>query len=291
MNRLVQLCCLALIFFGCEKEAIIPSYKQQLEKDIMAIDEYLATAGITAESDTTGLRYIIVSAGSAFKPVLADSIKVNFSLRLLSGEPIKVSESSTLLLNKLIRAWRIILPSLGEDSKVTLFVPSGLAYGAYRTGPIPANSNLIFDIELVKVIREFSAQLERDKIDIDAYLTANNITPPLLLKNASGLRYVITAQGLTTALVPLAADSVVVNYTGKILPSQTIFEPTVSKGFKISAGSTLRFWKSALPLFREGTKATIYVPSGLAYGAYGKTGVAPYTNLIYTIELVKVIRK
>jgi len=288
MNRLVQLCLLALIFLGCEKEVVIPTYKDQLAKDIMAIDKYLASAGITAEQDTTGLRYIILNAGSAFRPVLADSINVNFSFSLLSGESMKVNESNTLLLNKLIRAWRIILPSLGEGAKVNLFVPSGLAYGAYRTGPIPANSNLIFDIQLVKVIREFGPQLERDKIDIDAFLTASNITA---IKDFSGLRYVITTQGLNTALTPLSADSVVVNFTGRILPSQVVFEPTVSKGFKISAGSTLRFWKSALPLFREGTKATIYVPSGLAYGAYGKTGVAPYTNLIYTIELVKVIRR
>jgi FKBP-type peptidyl-prolyl cis-trans isomerase FkpA len=143
------------------------------------------------------------------------------------------------------------------------------------------------------VIREYSAQLERDKVIIDDYLRTQNIT---FLSDQEGVRYVITTPGPTSGLTPLSADSVVVNYTAKFLSDQKVFDKTLEPtGFRLNKITTLRAWKSVFLLFKEGTKATLYVPSGLGYGAYGTTigttVVPPYSNLMYDIELVKVIRK
>ncbi|MCX8490279.1 MAG: FKBP-type peptidyl-prolyl cis-trans isomerase, partial [Cyclobacteriaceae bacterium] len=272
----------------CSEEEVSLPYKDQLTKDILLIDRYLASNNVTAEADTSGLRYSIIEKGSNFRPLLIDSIQVVYSLRLLNGQTIFSEGSNTLLLNKLIRAWRITLPLVGEGATVRLFVPSGLAYGNYRTGPIPANSNLIFDIELKKVIRDFASQLTRDLFTIDAFLEAENIS---VRKDAPNLRYVITSAGASTALAPLATDSVVLTYTARSVQTKIIVEPEVSKGLKLNARTTLPAWKNLLPLLREKTKATVYVPSGLGYGAYGKTGVAPYTNLIYEVTVDQVIRK
>jgi len=129
---------------------------------------------------------------------------------LLKGDSIFTNGQNTFLLSKLIRAWRIALPLVGEGAKLRLFVPSGLAYGNYRTGPIPANSNLIFDIELKKVIRDYTSQLTRDVLAIDAFLLSKNI---VARKDAANLRYVITSAGGSTALAPLLTDSVVLTYT------------------------------------------------------------------------------
>jgi len=279
---------IALLFTSCDEEQVSLTYKDQLEKDILLIDEYLASNNVTAEADTSGLRYSIVTKGSDFKPQLVDSIQVNYSLFLLNGDSIFTKGQNTFLLDKMIRAWRIALPLVGESAKLKLFVPSGLAYGNYRTGPIPANSNLIFDIELKKVIRDYTSQLTRDVLAIDTFLLSKNI---VARKDAANLRYVITSAGVSTALAPLLTDSVVLTYTAKSLPTEAVVEPEVSKGLKLNARSTLSAWKIVLPLFREGTKATVYVPSGLGYGAYGNSSVAPYVNLIYEVEVKKVIRK
>ena len=277
-----------LLFNSCQEE-LFPVYKVQLTKDIEIIDSYLSKNQIDVIKDTTGLRYVATNVGSIFKPVLADSIQVNYSLRFLTGQPIQVNSKRTFLLSKLIKAWRIALPLFGEGARITLYVPSGLAYGIYPSGTIPANSNLIFEIELVKVIREYSAQLERDKVDVDAYLTSKNI---IALKDGAGVRYVITTAGTANALTPVSADSVVVKYTAKILSNGTIFDQAlIPTGYRLNKSTTIKAWKSAFLLFKEGTKATLYIPSGLGYGAYGTINVAPYANLIYDIELVKVIRK
>jgi FKBP-type peptidyl-prolyl cis-trans isomerase len=289
MKGFLSVAVIFILFARCSEEKVNLAYKDQLKKDISLIDEYLAANNITSEADTSGLRYSIATKGSDFKPQLVDSIQVNYSLFLLKGDSIFTNGQNTFLLNKLIRAWRIALPLVGEGAKVRLFVPSGLAYGNYRTGPIPANSNLIFDIELKKVIREYASQLTRDLGTIDDFLLANNVTA---LKDAPNLRYTIASAGASTALAPLATDSVVLTYTATSLQTRgTIVDRAASKGLKLNARSTLPAWKIVLPLFREGTKATVYVPSGLGYGAYGNSSVAPYTNLIYDVEVKKVIRK
>jgi len=260
MKGFLSVATIFILFAQCSDEKVSLAYRDQLAKDVLLIDEYLAANNITAEADTSGLRYSIATKGSDFKPQQVDSIQVNYSLFLLNGDSIFTNGQNTFLLNKLIRAWRIALPLVGEGAKVRLFVPSGLAYGNYRTGPIPANSNLIFDIEQKKVIREYATQLTRDLVTIDAFLLAKNINAR---KDAANLRYIITTDGGSE----------------------------VSKGLKLNARSTLPAWKIVLPLFREGTKAIVYVPSGLGYGAYGNSTVAPYTNLIYEVEVKKVIRK
>jgi FKBP-type peptidyl-prolyl cis-trans isomerase FkpA len=288
MKGYLSVAAIFILFARCSEEKVNLAYKDQLEKDIFLIDEYLASNNVTAEADTSGLRYSIVTKGSDLKPQLVDSIQVNYSLFLLNGDSIFTKSQNTFLLDKLIRAWRIALPLVGESAKLKLFVPSGLAYGNYRTGPIPANSNLIFDIELKKVIRDYATQLTRDLVTIDAFLLSKNI---VARKDAANLRYVITSAGGSTALAPLLTDSVVLTYTAKSLPTEAVVESEVSKGLKLNARSTLPAWKNVLPLFREGTKATVYVPSGLGYGAYGNSSVAPYANLIYEVEVKKVIRK
>jgi FKBP-type peptidyl-prolyl cis-trans isomerase len=288
MKGFLSVAVIFVLFARCSEEKVNLAYKDQLKKDILLIDEYLAANNITAEADTSGLRYSIATKGSDFKPQLVDSIQVNYSLFLLKGDSIFTNGQNTFLLNKLIRAWRIALPLVGEGAKLRLFVPSGLAYGNYRTGPIPANSNLIFDIELKKVIRDYATQLTRDLVTIDAFLLSRNIAAR---KDAANLRYVITSAGGSTALAPLATDSIVLTYTAKSLPTEAVVESEVSKGLKLNARSTLPAWKNVLPLFREGTKATVYVPSGLGYGAYGNSSVSPYTNLIYEVTVDKVIRK
>ena len=51
----------------------------------------------------------------------------------------------------LIKGWQIGFPLLAEGSEAILYVPSGLAYGGNTQPSIPANSNLIFNVKLLKV--------------------------------------------------------------------------------------------------------------------------------------------
>ena len=51
----------------------------------------------------------------------------------------------------MIKGWGEGLTDIKEGGKIRLFIPSDLGYGQRGTGPIPGNSVLIFDVELIKV--------------------------------------------------------------------------------------------------------------------------------------------
>jgi FKBP-type peptidyl-prolyl cis-trans isomerase FkpA len=273
---------------ACSEESL-PVYSEQLAKDVSIIDSYLSNNSITAEKDPLGFRFTVLDAGSSFVPAIEDSVAIISSTKILNGLEINRNVSGTFLLSKLIKAFQVQLPRMGEGAKVTLYVPSGLAYGAYPAGSIPANSNLIVDIQLRKVIPEFQKQLLKDVVAIDNYLKANSI---VARKDISNLRYVITTAAASSANAPLNTDSVVINYTGKILSTGSVFyQSSIPEGYRLNKTGTLKAWQRALTSFKQGTKATLYVPSGFAYGSYEKFGVPPNTNVFFEVELFKVISK
>ena len=134
--------------------------QNKLATDIKAIDDTLAKWALTAQIEPKGgVRYIVHTLGTGAKPTLDDQIQVKYTGKLLSNKNVFDSNDTgaTFPLNRLIVGWQTTLPLLPEGTIVTLYVPSGLAYGpqAYKDQNgnelIPANSNLIFDLELVKV--------------------------------------------------------------------------------------------------------------------------------------------
>jgi FKBP-type peptidyl-prolyl cis-trans isomerase FkpA len=54
-------------------------------------------------------------------------------------------------LGQLIVGWQKGLPLISSGGKITLYIPPSLGYGSAAAGSIPANSILIFDIELISV--------------------------------------------------------------------------------------------------------------------------------------------
>jgi FKBP-type peptidyl-prolyl cis-trans isomerase len=296
-----------LFLSSCGKENVSLPYEEQLAKDQAAIDKYLLDSSIIANTDPEGLgfKFNVTAGGSEFKPALIDSVGIKYSVTILNGRQVFKDSITTFLLSNLIKPWKTILPVYGEGSSLTLFVPSGLAYGTYPTGTypkagdktnnyIPANSNLIFDIELKKVVRDYATQFKKDTTEIGSSLKTKSETT---LVDPSGIRYKITNAGKATGLVPLATDSVVVRYKGQLFFDGSEFENQLSNptglGFLLSKSSTPKSWQKILPLIKEDAKVTLYVPSGLGYGPYGNSAknVPAYANLTYEIELVKVIRK
>jgi FKBP-type peptidyl-prolyl cis-trans isomerase FkpA len=129
----------------------------------------------------------------------------------------------------------------------------------------------------------FEEQLQKDTEAIDAYLTTNNITA---LQDPSGLRYVITTQG--TGAKPTLTNSIKVKYKGTLLSNGQIFDQANSAVvFKLS--SLITGWKIGFQLLPAGSKATLYIPSGLAYGTGSVGSIPPNSNLIFEVELFEVI--
>jgi FKBP-type peptidyl-prolyl cis-trans isomerase FkpA len=107
---------------------------------------------ITTES---GLQYEVLTLGEGPMPTETSTVSVLYEGTLIdgtifdgnfdSGEPISFP------LNGVIPGWTEGLQLMPAGSTYKFFIPSNLAYGDRPTGPIPANSTLIFKVELLEV--------------------------------------------------------------------------------------------------------------------------------------------
>lgn len=157
-----------LTFTGCLEEPptlsdILKSQlkavnQEQLTADIEAIDLYLAEQEIQdVLIESNGVRYVITDLGTGSKPKLSNNIIFDYKLSFLLDEPDFFEEGVEIAypLSSLIIAWKLVLPLLPEGTRVTMYVPSGFAYGSSgvknpNTGEIiiPPDTNLIFELYL-----------------------------------------------------------------------------------------------------------------------------------------------
>jgi FKBP-type peptidyl-prolyl cis-trans isomerase len=87
-------------------------------------------------------------------PTATSTVEVKYKGSLPNGYVFDQTPADSTFTNELsglILGWQIGLPLMKEGGKATLFIPSALGYGSMYAGPIPPNSVLIFDIELIDV--------------------------------------------------------------------------------------------------------------------------------------------
>jgi FKBP-type peptidyl-prolyl cis-trans isomerase FkpA len=144
-----------LLLTGCLKNSdnVPPDFNEQLQKDVAAIDTYLAANGITAVQESHGLRYIIYRHGGGNQPTIDSCVTSNYQGKFLTnGIEFDQADNASFPLKDVIDGWKIGIPLLHEGDSATLYVPSGLAYGYYGYPPdIPSNANMIFNVGLKKV--------------------------------------------------------------------------------------------------------------------------------------------
>jgi FKBP-type peptidyl-prolyl cis-trans isomerase FkpA len=128
-------------------------------------------------------------------------------------------------------------------------------------------------------------QLNNDIARIANYLQANNITA---IVDPSGLRYVINKVG--TGGTPCLSSTVVVNYSGNVLNSNGTLAPTpfdAASNAQFSLSGLILGWQIAFPKLTAGSSATLYVPSGLAYGTASPSAKIPANSiLVFDVTLV-----
>lgn len=128
-------------FFSCSKE--------EGEEDIIA---YLKENNLTAQKTDEGLYYIIEVPGNDTKPKVNSNIRVKYEGKLLNGTTFDQNDDFEVNLSNVIAGWRRGMVLFGEGGKGKLLIPPTLGYGDREVGSIPANSVLIFDVELLDVL-------------------------------------------------------------------------------------------------------------------------------------------
>ncbi|WP_298809997.1 FKBP-type peptidyl-prolyl cis-trans isomerase [uncultured Sphingomonas sp.] len=116
----------------------------------------LAKVGSTGIQTTpSGLRYKVMKQGTGPHPTDSDVALVRYEGRLMNGTVFDKSEQPTPLpVARMIPGFTEGLKLMSKGAKYRFWIKPELAYGAEDKGPIPANSTLQFDVELIEFMSE-----------------------------------------------------------------------------------------------------------------------------------------
>lgn len=146
-----------------EAEAQQKAIALQAEEDKTILD-FIKKNKLVFQKTESGLYYVQKKKGTGVKAKAGDTVSVHYTGRLIDstkfdssvdrGQPIEF----TLGQHQVIQGWDEGLALMQKGEKGTLLIPSRLGYGERGSPPnIPANSVLLFDVELVKVKSNGSA--------------------------------------------------------------------------------------------------------------------------------------
>lgn len=106
----------------------------------------------------SGLQYKVIKKGSGAKPKKEDVVKVHYTGKLADGTVFDSSydrgEPAEFPVAAVIPGWTEALQLMNVGSTYSLVIPSNLAYGERGGGPIPPNSVLFFDVELIDIVKK-----------------------------------------------------------------------------------------------------------------------------------------
>ena len=127
------------------------------ESNLVAGQKFLAENATKegVQSTASGLQYKVITMGTGAKPVATDTVKVHYRGTLLDGTEFDSSyarnEPISFGLNRVIAGWTEGVQLMPIGSKFMFFIAPDLAYGEGGGGPIPPNSTLVFEVELLDI--------------------------------------------------------------------------------------------------------------------------------------------
>jgi FKBP-type peptidyl-prolyl cis-trans isomerase FkpA len=149
MKKLLMFSFIFSLFGACSKD-VTPEEQLAIDTDI--IKKYIADNKLTAQSTPESVYYVLDNAGTgtAF-PAPSSRVMTYYKGYFTDGTVFDNGGGKILEIGlyEVITGWTIGMQKFKKGQKGKLLIPSGLGYGPSGRGGIPANSVLIFDIEMV----------------------------------------------------------------------------------------------------------------------------------------------
>ena len=270
---------ISLVIIGCNKNeedklsnTDINQNDENNKKEVAMTNKEIATE--------SGLKYIDIALGDGAMPETGDKVVVHYTGTLEDGTKFDSSRDRNrpfefpLGMGRVIKGWDEGLASMRIGGKRQLIIPANLGYGDRATGKIPANSTLIFDVELIDIKKQFK--------DTDFDLPGKEIVLE------SGLRIIEHIKG--KGQKPKSGNKVKVHYSG-YLQTGVKFDSSHDRGrefeFVLGQGQVIKGWDEGIAEINKGGKSTLIIPPDLGYGERGAGGVIPpNATLLFEVELV-----
>jgi FKBP-type peptidyl-prolyl cis-trans isomerase FkpA len=125
---------------------------------LMAFAIHAGAADVKEQKTASGISITTLQAGSGASPKSADVVKVHYRGTLTDGKEFdssyKRGQPATFPLNRVIPCWTEGVQTMKVGGKTKLVCPSNLAYGSRGVpGTIPPDSTLVFEIELLEIVK------------------------------------------------------------------------------------------------------------------------------------------
>ncbi|UXE66262.1 MAG: FKBP-type peptidyl-prolyl cis-trans isomerase [Chryseotalea sp. WA131a] len=152
-----------------ENAKMLKDQQEQFAKDTVLIDDYLKSKNVSALKTASGLRYVITQEGKGENAKAGQKVQVNYCGYLLNGKYFDCSTEAAakehgvfsegrkpyLPLDgqqQLIPGMEEAIRLMNKGAKITVYIPSTLAYGNQRrSADIIENSILVFDMEMLDI--------------------------------------------------------------------------------------------------------------------------------------------
>jgi FKBP-type peptidyl-prolyl cis-trans isomerase len=132
-------------------EKLVAEQKARESKEFLAQNK--SRPGVQATA--SGLQYKVLKAGKGPKPAKNDAVSVIYRGMLINGDEFDSSGGKpfTIGVADVIPGWQEALQLMPVGSKWMIFIPAELAYGENGMAPIGPNATLVFDVELVDIVK------------------------------------------------------------------------------------------------------------------------------------------
>ena len=287
--------------FMAEIEKMKESMKLESKK---ALSDYVEANGITVAPEPSGVYIIPLEKGKGQCPQQGDKVEVDFAATLLNGKSVGSTFDSPEKLSFVlgegttIKGWEEIVPKMHLGERVKAIIPFELAYGEHAVGSIPAYSNLVYDVRLLKITTAAELQAEKEKAMMVLkaesetaflnYLKDNNITD----HTASGLFFskLVTTEGIQ----PQNGQKARIKFVAFYLDGTPLGDSDqLGEHYDVllGEGRVLKGLEEGVGLMHVGEKTRFVLPYTLAYGAQGFGDIPPYSNFIFDVELLEILDK
>jgi len=306
MKNTIVLILSIFLFFGCQEK---PAEKQVVDKPEITTEPLKKQLPVSAEGVTaSGYPYKLHIQNKGVRPIIGDEV-VYHQLLLKNDSVVR----STYLAFEPIKA---VMPAKGDvadpppppyegiflmsvNDSITLWQPMDSVKNYQRPRWLKKSDTLKYTLKLLNIRRKEIVEAERDSLKGIELIMIGTTQQWIknfqegkldnLTKTDSGLSYVIHEEG--TGKVAATKKYIQLHYAGFKMDG-TILDNTYSRNqaapYRVGNKGVLG-WDELLPKLKEGGKATVFVPSELAYGAKGKAPkVEPNEDLVFYLEVVKV---
>jgi FKBP-type peptidyl-prolyl cis-trans isomerase FklB len=147
-------------FFGEMEKKQQEAAAKMAEVNKKAGEDFLAENAKRPEVKTTasGLQYEVLTEGIGAQPTKDNQVEVHYTGKLIDGtvfdSSVERGVPATFGVTQVIAGWVEALQMMKEGAKWRLYIPSHIAYGPQGAGGIIGpNATLIFDVELLKIVK------------------------------------------------------------------------------------------------------------------------------------------